>query len=91
MNKQEDDINGIESITYAIINGAILTKKVQLSWFIDASDDGVNEIDVITYTAINGVMTDRKVQVFMSCAGEEWIELPQDLAEEMCPPEEEKT
>lgn len=90
MNKEEDYMNGIESITYGIIGGAIVTKKVQLSWLIDESENGVGEVDIITCIAINGVMTKRKVQVFMNYEGGEWFEFPEDMAEEMFPLEEDE-
>lgn len=88
MNKEEDYMDGVESIQYAMIGGALITKKVQLSWLIDKSD--VSEIDIITCIAINGVLTNRKVQVFMNYEGGEWFEFPEDMAEEMFPLEEEE-
>ena len=88
MNKEENYMDGIEAIQYAMIGGALITKKVQLSWLIDKSD--VSEVDIITCIAINGVLTKRKVQVFMNYEDGEWFEFDEDMAEEMFPLEEDE-
>jgi hypothetical protein len=78
--------NTIEIITPVMFLGMLVVEKMEISVFIDESNtECVDELNVTKSTLVNGIETSRRRRVFWSYDKDDWIEIPEDIVEDMYP------
>lgn len=78
--------NAVEILIPSIFLGMMVVKKIDIAVFIDESKrESMDELNVLETTFVNGIKTSQKMRVFWSYDKEDWIEMDEEIVEDMYP------